>query len=234
VASLIVPGLNAQPIERPFKIGVLFGPAFTIGKSESSDLDSSLLYGSAKTGISAAITLTYRFPKSIFGIYGIGSWQRNPVDSKEFAKQYFPIDPGPVSIVVNSDPLNTWKFLAGPDIKLPLNRDGKFSINFGIGAGVLEAIAPNYTINSYYTNGYTIERIDYHYGGRLPLAFCYQLSSGFNYQINRLWSLVLNASYTHSTPGYKEDYEYNGIPFHYTYTYPVSSLNVLAGVSYSL
>ncbi len=231
VVSLIIPGLNGQHIERLFKIGVLFGPAFTVGNSGSSGPDSSILHSFSKTGFNLAATLTYRFPNSIFGIYGIGSWQRNPVNSTEFAKSRFPRYPDTASVVVYSDPLNTWKFLAGPDIKLPLGIDGKCSIEFSFGGGVLVAIAPNFTINSYYTSG---SEIEYHYGGRLPLAFCYQLSSGFNYHINQLWSLVINASYTHSTPGYNGDYEDNGVPFHYTYTYPVSSLNLLAGVSYSL
>ena len=227
----MTPGLNAQHIERPFKVAVLFGPAFNTGKSGSSALDSSSLQSIAKTGLIVAVNFTYRFPNSHFGIYGTGSWQRNEVNSKEFAKQYIPLDPDPVSIVVNTNPLITWKFLAGPRIRLPLGSDGKYSFEFSMAGGALEAIAPNYTITAFHTNGSDIQ---YHYGGRLDLVFCYQLSSGFNYQINQRCSMVINASFTHSTPGYKQDYGVDGIEHHYIYTYPVSSLNIMAGVSYSL
>jgi hypothetical protein len=231
VVSIITPGLKAQDIERPFKVGVLLGPSFNIGKSGSSDLDSSSLQSAAKTGFNVAFTLTYRFPNSFFGIYGIGSWQRNEVDSKEFTKQFIPDNGNPFAIVINSGPLITWKFLAGPDIKLPLGTNGKYSIEFSLAGGALEAIAPNYTITGYHTNGSDME---YHYGGRMDLVFCFQLSSGFNYQINQRCSMVINASYSNGTPGYKQDIGINNFEYHYNYTYPISSLNIMAGVSYSL
>ncbi len=232
MTSLVATGLKAQVNERPFTVGVLFGPAFTIGKPGSSDLDTSIFHSYLKTGFNAAITLTYRFPNSNFGIYGIGSWQRNSVDSKDFSKSSFPLNSDTGSVTVNSDPLDTWKFLAGPDLKIPLGSSGKCSIELSIAGGALMAIVPDFTINWYYSNG---SEINHYYGGRLPFVFCYQISSGFNYHFNRLFSLLLNASYTHSTPGYNgSDYEYNGVTHHYFYTYPVRSINVLAGVSYSL
>ena len=232
MTSLLVSGLNAQGVERPFTVGVMFGPAFTVGKSGSSDPDTSIFHSYLKTGFNAAITLTYRFPNSNFGIYGIGSWQRNSVDSKDFSKSSFPLNSDTASVVVNSNPINTWKFLVGPDLKLPLGSNGKCSIEFSIAGGALMAIVPNFTINWYYNNG---AEINYYYGGRLPLVFCYQVSSGFNYHFSQLLSLLINASYTHSAPGYNgSNYEYNGVTHHYIYSYPVSSLNILAGISYSL
>ena len=51
----------------------------------------------------SAITLTYRFPNSNFGIYGIGSWQRNSVDSKDFSRsETFHLISDTASAVVNS------------------------------------------------------------------------------------------------------------------------------------
>jgi hypothetical protein len=239
VVSLMMTDLNAQHTEQPFKIAVLFGPACTVGKPGGSGSDTSTLNSSLKTGFNAAITCTYRFPNSTFGIFGIGSWQRNPVNSNEYAKESFstPVSvvvySHPLSVVVYSNPLNTWKFLAGPTIKIPLGADGKLSVEFSMGGGVLIAIAPDYTINTLYNDG--SGEIEYHYGGRLPTSFCYQFGSAFNYQINRLWSLLFNASYTHSTPSYyKDDIEYNGIEFQYTKSYPVRSLNLLAGISFAL
>jgi hypothetical protein len=230
--SLIVSGLEAQGIERPFTLGVLFGPAFTVGKPESSDPDTSRFYSHLKTGFNASVTLTYRFKNSNFGIYGIGSWQRNSVDSKDFLKSSFSTNSDTASGVVNSNPLNFWKFLAGPDLKLPLGANGKCSIEFSIAAGALEANVPNFTINWYYNNG---AEINYYYGGRLPLSFCYQVSSGLTYRFSPVFSLLINASYTHSEQGYNgSNFEYNGETHHYFYYYPVSSLNILAGVSYSL
>ena len=231
VVSLITTGLNAQQLERPFNIDVLFGPAFNLGRSGSSELDTSDLRSTLKTGFNVAVTLTYRFPNSVFGIYGIGSWQRNEVDSKEFRKQFILTDEVPIAFVINSGPLITWKFLAGPDIKLPLGTKGKYSIEFSMAGGALEAIAPNYTIAGYHTNG---SEIDYHYGGRMDLVFCYQLSSGFYYHINQRCSMVINTSYTHGTPGYKQDYSVDANAYHFIYTYPVRALNIMAGVSYSL
>jgi|GEM_PF-966404 hypothetical protein len=229
VTVLIVPSVNAQRIERPLEIGVLFGPAFTVGKPGSSDADTAILHSISKTGINVAITLTYRFPNSVFGIYGIGSWQQNPVDSKEFARSRF--DRDTAIVAVHSNPLNSWKFLAGPDLKLPLGRTGKINVQISLVAGAVVAVVPDFTINSNRLNGTEVE---YHYGGRLPLTFCYQLSSGINYRVCQRWSIGLNAGYTHSRPAYSGDYEFDGVPRHYTYTYPISSLNVLAGISYSL
>jgi len=232
MSSLLVSGLNAQQVERPFSVGVLFGPAFTVGKSGSSDLDTSTFYSHLKTGFNAAITLTYHFPNSNFGIYGIGSWQRNSVDSKDFSRSEVLLNSDTGSAIVNSNFLSTWKFLAGPDLNLPLGTNGKCSIEFNIAAGALMADVPNFSISCYYNSG---SETGYYYGGRLPLVFCYQVGSGFNYHFSKLLSLLINASYTHSTPGYIGSiFEYNGVTHYHNYTYPISTLNVLAGVCYSL
>ena len=233
ITSLFVSGIHAQGVERPFTVGILLGPAFTVGKSRSSDLDNSVFYSHLKTGFNAAITLTYRFPNSNFGIYGIGSWQRNSVDSKDFSRSSFPLNSDTASAVVNSNFLSTWKFLAGPDLKLPLGSNGKCSIEFNIAAGVLMADVPNFTISWDFNGG---SETSYYYGGRLPLVFCYQASAGFNYHFSKLLSLQINASYTYSTPEYNGSiFEDNsGATHYYYYSYPVSSLNILAGVSYSL
>ena len=232
MTSLLVSGLNAQKVERSFAVGILFSPAFTVGKSGSADLDTSVFHSYLKTGFNVAITLTYRFPNSNFGIYGIGSWQRNSVDSKDFSRSSFPLNSDTASAVVNSNFLSTWKFLAGPDLKLPLGSNGKCSIEFNIAAGALMADVPNFTISWYFNGG---SETSYYYGGRLPLVFCYQVSSGFNYHFSKLLSLQISASYTHSTPEYNGSIsEYNGVTHYNYYSYPVRSLNILAGVSYSL
>jgi hypothetical protein len=237
--SLIIPGLHAQHIEQPLSIGVLFGPAFPVGNFASSGLDSSKIQSAAKTGINIAITLTYHFPNSIFGIYAIGSWQQNSVDNKTLAKTLKPDYPDTISLVVNSNPWRMWTILAGPKIELPLDASGKCSIEFNIGGGIQQAVIPFYTITQYYMNGSLISytngsETSFYYGGSLYPAFCYQFGSGFNYHVNRLWSLTINAGYTHSTSVYNYDDEYGGTSYHKVFTYPVSSVNLLAGISYSL
>ncbi len=230
-ASLIIPGLRAQHIEQPFSIGVLFGPAFPVGKFANSGLDSSKIQSAAKTGINVATTLSYHFQNSIFSIYAIGSWQQNGVDDKAMARTLMPDYPDTISLVVNSNPWRMWTILAGPKIELPLDASGKCSIEFNIGGGIQQAVVPYYTITQYYTNG---SETSFYYGGSLSPAFCYQLGSGFNYHINKVWSLNINAGYTHSTASYIYDNEYGGTLSHVAYTYPISSVNLLAGISYSL
>lgn len=228
--SLIIPGLRAQHIEHPLSIGVLFGPAFPVGKFASSGLDSSKIQSAAKTGINVAITLTYHFPNSIFSIYAIGSWQQNNVDSKALTNTLLPDYPDTISLVVDSKPWYMWTLLAGPKIELPLDASGKCSIEFNVGAGIQQAIVPYYTITQNQTNQ---SDISFFYGGSLSPVFCYQFGSGFNYHINPLWSLKLNASFTHGTSAYKYDYTYGGNSFHQDFIFPISSVNLLAGISYS-
>ena len=95
----------------------------------------------------------------------------------------------------------------------------------------MSATVPDYTLSQYYPNG---SGTLYSYGGRLPVAFCYQLGTEYNYHFSSTWSLMILANYSHSTPGYHDGYEYNGVKYQNTYTYPVSCLNLLAGITYSL
>jgi hypothetical protein len=229
--SMIISGMQAQHIEQPFSIGVLFGPAFPVGKFASTGLDSSKIQSATKTGICLAITLAYRFPNSIFGLYAVGSWQQNAVDDKALAMTLKPDYPDASSLVVNANPWRMWTLLAGPKIELPLDASGKCSIEFNIGAGIQQAGVPFYTITQYLPNE---SDISFYYGGSLPPAFCYQFGSGFAYHINQAWSVIINASYTHSTANYNYDIEYGGAPIHVSYTYPISSVNLLAGISFSL
>ena len=46
--------------------------------------------------------------------------------------------------------------------------------------------------------------------------------------------VIINAGYTHSTSVYNNDNEYGGTSYHEAFTYPISSVNLLAGISYSL
>ncbi|HSZ31708.1 MAG TPA: hypothetical protein VK772_00275 [Puia sp.] len=227
---LIMAGLHAQNIEQPFRIGILFGPAFPVGKFASSGLDSSKIQSAAKTGINTTITLAYHFPNSIFGIYAIGSRQQNSVDNKALARTLTPDYPDTSSLVVNSKPWILWTFLVGPKIEFPLDASGKFSIEFNIGGGIQQAFVPDYTITQYYSNG---SETGFYWGGSLYPAFCYQFGSGFNYHVNRHWSLVINASYTHSNSDH-DYFEYGSTSYPKNFNFPISSLNLLAGISYSL
>jgi len=228
-ASLTISVLHAQHIEQPFSIGVLFGPAFPVGKFASTGLDSSKIQSAAKTGLNAAITLTYHFPNSIFSIYAMGSWQQNGVDTKALAKTLMSGYSDTISLAVDSKPWRTWAILVGPRVELPLDASGKCRIEFSFGGGIQQAIVPYYTITQYYTNG---SDIGFYYGGSLNPVFCYQFGSGFSYHMNRFWSLTINASYTHITSVYNNN-EYGAISDNQHFVFPISSVNLLAGISYS-
>lgn len=222
--------LQAQNIEQPFRIGILFGPAFPVGKFAGSGLDSSKIQSAAKTGINTTITVAYHFPNSIFGIYAIGSWRQNSVDNKALARTLTPDYPDTSSLVVNSKSWLLWTFLVGPKIEFPLDVSEKFSIEINIGGGIQQAFVPDYTITQYYVNG---SETGFFWGGYLHPAFCYQFGSVFNYHINLHWSLMINASYTHSNAIYNSNYNYGGPPHHEYLNFPISSVNLLAGIAYS-
>jgi hypothetical protein len=234
---LLIPKLYSQNPDQQFRVGLVAGAAFPVGNFSSVPKDSSVIQSAAKPGPAVALSLSYQFKKSLFGVEILAGWQQNNVNNEaleQFVKDQLPVGS---QVFVKSDNWHIWKFLAGPTIELPMKPAGRTSLDFGILAGVLKTTIPGYEFGIASPDGSQRSFVSYA-PVSIPVAFCYQLNAGINYRINR--SLYLNgmlsfmhANAVHSYTLYL-DPPYYTKPVNMSDSYPISTLNVILGISYKL
>jgi hypothetical protein len=232
---LATPKLHSQKIDQQFKATFVFGPSFPVGNFGRSIPDSGAIQSAAKPGPAVALSFSYRFKHSHFGVEVMVGWQQNNVNDTVLAQSMSGFYPPGSQIIVKSDNWHIWKFLAGPVIEIPLTPNGKTSLEFGVVAGILKTTIPGYEFRVIYAG---MNRVDFASRGpiSLPVVFCYQVNAGLNYRITRNLLLNGNISFMHAAPvhayTYYLDPPYFTMPVHASQTYPISSLNVLVGIAY--
>ena len=234
---LIIPKLYSQSPDQQFKVTLVVGASFPVGNFGRVPQNSGATQGAAKTGPSVDFSLSYHLKKSLFGIEILAGWQQNNVDNaalEQSLKDFLPVGS---QVMVKSDNWHIWKFLAGPTIELPLKLNGKTSLDLGILAGVFKTTIPGYQ--------YGAISPDQSYGEfvswapvSIPLAFCYQLNAGINYRINYSLYLYGMLSFMHANAVHNFtfylDPPYFTMPVKTSQSYPISSLNLMLGISYKL
>jgi hypothetical protein len=234
---LIIPKLYSQNPDQQFRATLVAGASFPVGNFGRVPQDSEATQSAAKPGPSIAFSLSYRFKKSLFGIEILAGWQQNNVNNaalEQSLKDFFPTG---TQIMVKSDNWHIWKFLVGPTIELPLKQNGKTSLDLGIIAGVLKTTIPGYEFGAISPDQREMEFVSYA-PVSIPLAFCYQLNAGINYRINHSLYLSGMLSFMHAKAVHNYtfylDPPYFTMPVNASQSYPISSLNLMLGISYKL
>jgi hypothetical protein len=234
---LIIPKLYSQSSEQQFKATLVAGASLPVGNFGRVPQDSGATQSAAKPGPSVAFSLSYEFKKSLFGLEILAGWQQNNVNNAALEQSLKDFLPTGSQVFVKSDNWHIWKFLAGPTIELPLKQNGNTNLDLGILAGVLKTTIPGYEFGIASPDRSQVAFVSYA-PVSIPLAFCYQLNAGVNYRINR--SLYLNGvlSFMHANPVHNYtlylDPPYFTMPVKVSQSYPISSLNVMMGISYKL
>jgi hypothetical protein len=238
---LVIPKLYSQNLDQQLKAALVVGPSFPVGNFGRFTQDSGTTQGAAKPGPAVAFSLSFRFKKSLFGIEILAGWQQNNVNDTALAQSLKGVFPTEYQIIVKSDNWHIWKFLVGPTMEFPLKQNGKTNLDLSILAGVLKTTIPGHEFWAISPAGvFGARQVEFSSRGpvSIPLAFCYQLNAGINYRINR--SLYLNGmlSFMHATAVHTYtfylDPPYYTMPVSASQSYPISSLNLMLGISYKL
>jgi len=241
---LIIPKLYSQNQDQQFKATLVAGASFPVGNFggvgnfDVFPQDSGATQSAAKPGPSVAFSVSYRFKKSVFGLEILAGWQQNNVNNTALEQSMKGGLPAGSQVRVKSDNWHIWKFLAGPTMELPLNQNGKTNLDLGILAGVLKTNIPGYKYGIISPDQQVMEFASWA-PVSIPPAFCYQINAGINYRINH--SLYLNGmlGFMHANPVHNytfyhfyPDPPYVSTPVNVSQSYPISTLNLMLGISY--
>ena len=231
-----LPKLDAQKQEASFQGGISLGPAFPMGKFSSTISDSgNISSSSARAGLAIQINMCYFFRHSDWGISFVAGWQENSINpgpTEQMMRRAFPnID----HINIQADAWNLWKFLAGPEWKIPASANSKIRFECGIGAGILKTSIPGISM-SFYNDAQTFHGYEKIQPVSLPAAFCYQVHAGILYGVSPKLFLTGDLNFSHAAPERKYSFyldpPVNSMPVKFEETYPISSMNLLLGVAY--
>ena len=215
-------------------VAIQLGPSFPVGKYGSKDYKDTAA-GFAKTGGAVSISFNYPLANKISATLLIGGSMNKQDESSMTQRMNERMFQGTESKVSTT----SWKIiklLAGPAIQLPLSSSGKLFSSSKLLAGIAKTSIPEYRGITYYNNtpngNFWVGKIS------LPWTFCYQISTGFNMQINKRIFFLTEVNFFNSTPVHHTQKNINfpnpaGPYVPVDNKYSLASLNIMAGVSFS-
>jgi hypothetical protein len=203
------------------------GPSFSIGKFGSKDFKNTSA-GIANTGMAATLSIGREVTDKITAIF-LAGYSMNKQDEKSMEGRV----PQPVWLPGSTSKVETesWKIIRlmlGTEVHLPLSVSGKIFFTPKLLAGACKTAVPGYSGITYSSSGmfsgnFESKKIP------MPWAFCYQIGTGLNVQLNKRIHLLADATYFNGRPTITAD----NVPFKGN-RYSLSSLCVMAGAGLKL
>jgi hypothetical protein len=209
---LFIITLRAQEKQSKFFAEFGVGPSFPIGdfaKKTYNGTDNNLP-GFAMPGLGFNLSMGYHINESL-GLLVLGGYSINPQDEKAY-KQYIQSKVSNInSITVDAKNWNIAKLMAGGFFVTPLTADSALVLRTKLTVGVCKTAVPEFEYA--YTSQNRLDTILgapagwYAQGGRqgkvsLPWSFCYQVSVGLKFKLNKnLYALFDISSFNATAEG---------------------------------
>jgi hypothetical protein len=216
---------NAQE-KAPAMIAELsVGPSFPLGKFGSKDFKNTSA-GLANTGLTAALSVGKEVTDKITAIF-LAGYSMNKQDEKSMEGRV----PQPVWLPGSTSKAETesWKIIRlmlGARAQFPLSASGKIFFTPKLLAGACKTAVPASSGTTYSSSGMFSGNFE-SYKIPMPWAFCYQITAGFNMQLNKSVFLLVDAAYFDGRATITAD----NVPFKGNH-YKLSSLNLLVGAGF--
>jgi hypothetical protein len=237
--------LHAQKEQSKCFVELSVGPSIPIGKFADKPYkgltDDNQPAGLAKTGVSAQGSFGYYLNES-FGLLLTSGYSVHAQDAsgyEEYMKQSY-ISSGRLTSRVDVE-TQSWKIvklMAGGFLVTPLTSAEDLVLFTKLTAGVCKTAVPEYSYQAYDQNGmYAVGKTE---KTSLSGAFCYQVSVGLKYKLNKKLHLLIDVNSFNATP--QKEYTFNSFTFPNGDTVPartekikykLAEVNVLAGVGLS-
>lgn len=226
----------AQETAKPFAVSIGIGlsqPAGRFSKAPASSVHDN--NGNALTGFGAQVQLQYQL-KNRLGFTLLAGGTINGRNEKRVEENM--LEPLGNNAVANAN-LKSWKVfkvMPGVFYSVPLSKDAKLLLQPMISAGICKTSIPAqsyaYSISGEPASAgqFSKARIT------LPVAFCFQVATGLNYNVSEKMFFVGNISYFGSNPVHKYTYNVGGnnttpgtwVPAEKKYS--LASLNAQVGI----
>ncbi|OQP64337.1 hypothetical protein A3860_20410 [Niastella vici] len=226
---LLTIALHAQKKQPKFLAEIGVGPSFPIGRFASTKYKDDEVPGFAKTGLAAHLSVGYYLRQNVGVLlsYGLSS---HPQDKDAYRKDIESQIPGVKLTHMDFTNWQTFKLMGGGFLVTPLTSEGELVLLTKLTAGVSKIVIPKrdfYGSNQDGTS--TVSSMDT--GRSLPWSFCYQVSLGLEYKLNRNLYVLLDIS-SFNTTG-KMEWTYTAIPggdITIKNKYKQGTVNTLAGI----
>lgn len=232
--GLLIGFLSYAQSNSKLSVAIQLGPSFPVGKYGSKDYKDTAA-GFAKTGGALSISFNYPLVNKISATLLIGG-SMNKQDESSMTKR---MNERMVQGTESKVSTNSWKIvklLAGPTIQFPLSSSRKLFSSSKLLAGIAKTSIPEYRGITYYNN---TPNGNFWFGKiSLSWTFCYQISTGFNMQINKRMFFLTEVNFFNSAPVHHTLKNINfpnpaGPYVPVDNKYSLASVNIIAGVSLS-
>jgi hypothetical protein len=206
---------TAQNKKTKFFAETSIGPSFPIGKFSNKKYTGSFLSnadGLAKTGVVINLSFGYQLKKT-FGTMLLFGYSQNKQDANSFDRYLKNNFGDNTSTSVETNKWQVFKILGGGYLVVPFSAANKLSFRAKLLGGICKTNIPGFKY-AYSVPGNPIPTVGSGTFAKinLPWSFCYQLTTGLNYQIAQKIYLLFDAGYFGSNPIYKYSYNPNFPP----------------------
>jgi len=221
--------LHAQKKQPKFLVEIGIGPSFPIGRFASTEYKDNEVPGFAKTGLVDNLSVGYYLNQNVGVLLSYG-FSLHPQNKEAFRKQIESQVPGVTLTHLDLKNWKTVKWMGGGFLVTPLTSEGDLVMLTKLTAGVSKISVPKREFwGSNQNQTSTVMGINNE--GGLPWSFCYQVSMGLEYKLNRNLYVLLDISSFNTTA--KFEYTYTMIPggdMTIKEIYRQATVNALAGI----